>query len=271
MFAGLLPEVLQALGPEGRLTLAVEPRLVSLFQRAFPQARVGGHSTDKTEAHPVRRAPGLAEPGDLWTPMGALLAPFRASLDAFPARTGWLAPDPARVARWRDWLASLPPGPKVGIVWKSLKLGGERRRAFAPFRAWAPVLAAPDAVFVSLQYGDASEEIAEAARAGVQIRSPPGLDLKDDLEEVAALCAALDLVIGFANAATQLAGAVGAPLWLLAPPATWTCLGTGRYPWHPQARVFHAPDFDWEQGMAAVAAALRGLSPPAGTSTGTRA
>jgi ADP-heptose:LPS heptosyltransferase len=120
------------------------------------------------------------------------------------------------------------------------------------------VLAAPGAVFVSLQYGDASAEIAEAARAGVQIHTPPGLDLKDDLEEVAALCAALDLVIGFANAVTQLAGAVGAPLWLLAPPATWTCLGTDRYPWWAQARVFPAPGFDWDPAMAAVAQALRG-------------
>ena len=258
MFAGLLPEVLEALGPQGRLTLAVEPRLVSLFQRSFPQVRVGAHSTDKTEAHPVRGALVLAEAGpvDFWAPMGALLSTFRASLDAFPARTAWLAPDPARVARWRDWLASLPPGPKVGIVWKSLKLGAERRRAFAPFHAWAPVLAAPNTAFISLQYGDASAEIAEAARDGVLIRTPPGLDLKDDLEEVAALCAALDLVIGFANASTQLAGAVGAPLWLLVPPATWTCLGTDRYPWRPQARVFHAPGFDWAAAMAAVAAAL---------------
>ena len=263
MFAGLLPQVLDALGPEGRLTLAVEPRLVSLFQRSFPQARVGVHSTDKTEAHPVRRAPVVAETGpvELWAPMGAFLSVYRGGLDAFPKRAGYLAPDPARVEHWRDWLASLSPGPKVGpkvgIVWKSLKLGGERRRAFAPFAAWAPVLATPGAVFVSLQYGDASAEIAEAAAAGVEIRVPPGLDLKDDLEGVAALCAALDLVIGPANATTQLAGAVGAPLWLLAPPAAWTCLGSERYPWHPQARVFHAPGFDWEGAMAAVAGALR--------------
>ena len=80
---------------------------------------------------------------------------------------------------------------------------------------------------------------------------------------MAALCAALDLVIGFANATTQLAGAVGAPLWLLAPPAAWTCLGTDRYPWRPQARVFHAPGFDWDQAMAAVAAA-RGMFPRGG-------
>jgi hypothetical protein len=76
---------------------------------------------------------------------------------------------------------------------------------------------------------------------------------------VAALAAALDLTIGFANATTQLAGALGAPLWLLTPPGSWTCLGTDRYPWHPQARVFHAPGFDWERAMGRVAEALGSL------------
>jgi tetratricopeptide (TPR) repeat protein len=260
MFAGVLPDVLDALGPDGSLALAVEPRLVSLFRRSFPQAFVVAHTTDRTEAHP-RRGVRLHEGAriDAWAPMGDLLSAFRSRLSAFPQRTSYLAPDPERVVHWRAWLASLPPGPRVGIVWKSLQLGAERRRAFAPFRAWAPVLATPGGQFVSLQYGDASAEIAEAARAGVLIRTPPGLDLKDDLEGVAALAAALDLTIGFANATTQLAGALGAPLWLLTPPGSWTCLGTDRYPWHPQARVFHAPGFDWERAMGRVAEALGSL------------
>ena len=39
MFAGLLPDVLETLGAEGRLSLAVEPRLVALFARSFPRRR----------------------------------------------------------------------------------------------------------------------------------------------------------------------------------------------------------------------------------------
>ena len=45
MFAGLIPDVIRALGPEGRLTLAVEPRLVALFARFVPGRR-GGRPQD---------------------------------------------------------------------------------------------------------------------------------------------------------------------------------------------------------------------------------
>jgi hypothetical protein len=44
------------------------------------------------------------------------------------------------------------------------------------------------------------------ARAeGFAIRDPPGIDLKDDLDEVAALARALDLVIGPPKATTNIA------------------------------------------------------------------
>jgi tetratricopeptide (TPR) repeat protein len=265
MFAGVIPDVLVALGDAGRLTLAVEPRLVALFARSFPTATVVPHTTDKSRARAVRgveavpRAPDGTGSWERWTPMGSLLPAFRPDLAAFPDRPHYLVPDPARVARWRAWLQTLPPGRKVGLLWKSLKLGGERRRGFAPFAAWAPVLAALSGVtFVNLQYGDCAAEIAEAqARLGVTIWSPPGLDLKDDLDDVAALAAALDLVVGFANAASNLAGAVGAPLWLILGPDAWPALGSGRYPWYPQARVFQAKGFgDWSAVMAEVAGAL---------------
>ena len=144
-------------------------------------------------------------------------------------------------------------------MWKSAKLAGDRRRQFAAFDAWAPVLRTQGTTFVNLQYGDCAEELAFAREAlGVDIFEPPGVDLKDDLDEVAALAAALGLTIGFSNASFNLAGAVGAPAWLIAPAHAWTMLGTDRYPWYPQARVFTAAD-DWSTALRAVAEALAAL------------
>jgi hypothetical protein len=128
----------------------------------------------------------------------------------------------------------------------------------SPFDQWKPVLAIPGVTFVNLQYGDCAEEL-EAARRdlGVEIWQPPGIDLKQDLDDVAALCAALDLVMGPSNATSCLAGAGGAPLWLLSTPGAWPMLGTQRYPWYPQARVFLPPTLgQWEPAMTAMAAAL---------------
>ena len=40
LFANIIPDLVERLGPAGRLTIAVEPRLVALFSRAFPTATV---------------------------------------------------------------------------------------------------------------------------------------------------------------------------------------------------------------------------------------
>lgn len=255
MFANVVPDVQTALGPKGRLTLAVEPRLVALFARSFPRATVVGHRT-RSEGGVITRSADLPEPVQFWAPLAAPLRRFRRKVSDFPAETAYLTPDLDRVAHWRAWLAAVP-GRKAGLLWKSLKLEGERHRAFAAFDAWAPVLRAPAVRFVNLQYGDCSAELAYARDVlGVDILQPPEIDLKDDLDDVAALSAALDLVIGFSNASLQIAGAVGAPLWLIAEPSAWSRLGSRGYPWHPQARVFEADGEGWAGALKAVAAAL---------------
>lgn len=261
LFAQMLPDVLEALGPEGRLTFAVEPRLVSLFQRSFPHIQVGAHASYNHQGRLARAAPFIddAAPVDLWTPIGSLLRRFRRDVTSFGCKPGFLAAAPARVRHWRDVLErEAPKGPKIGLLWKSIRLEGARLRYYSPFEHWAPVLATPGAVFVNMQYGDCAAEIAEAkARLSVDIWQPPAIDLKQDLDDVAALSCALDLIIGPANATSNIAAACGAPLWLISTPGAWPRLGTDRYPWYPQARVFLPPTFNqWPQVMAEVSQAL---------------
>jgi tetratricopeptide (TPR) repeat protein len=267
MFANVLPDVIEALGG-GRLTLAVEPRLVSLFARSFPAARVGAHATTKTQNRVVRTLPFLddADAIDLWAPLGSLLAQWRASVEDFPQRPGYLRPDPARVAYWRERLAELGPEPKVGVLCANLQQYSSPLRWLDAVEAWSPVLATPGVQFVDLQYfpdrkyGDHAAAMARTRAAGHALWTPPGLDLKQDLDEVAALCCALDLIISAPNATSSLAAACGAPVWLLAGPRLWPQLGTDRLPWYPQARVFSATALDdWTPVMAEVAQALAAL------------
>ncbi len=265
MFANVIPDVIEALGPTGQLLIAVEPRLVPLFQRSFPMAEVGAHSTWNVDSHTVRGAPFVKDHArlDYYTPIASLLRRFRSSVEAFPATAGFLKADPERVAWWRS---QLPAGPTVGLLWKSLIQAGARHRFFSPFEQWRPVLATPGVTFVNLQYGDCAPELAAAKRdLGVDIWNPPGIDLKKDLDDVAALCCALDLVTGPSNASSCLAGACGAPFWLVSTPGAWPMLGTDRYPWYPQARVFRPPALgQWDLPMQAMAAALAERF-PAGT------
>lgn len=267
LFANVLPDVLKKLGPDGKLRLAVEGRLVPLFQRSFPEAEVTAHATYVFATRPLRAAPNTDhETVDLWTPIACLLREFRRTVDAYPTLealpTGYLRADPKRVAHWRDVLKTAPAGPKVGLLWKSLISKDARQRYFSPFDQWAPVVKSPGVSFVNLQYGDCSEELARAERDfGVTIWNPPGIDLKKDLDDVAALCCAMDLVIGFSNATLNLGAACGAPTWLITAPAAWTRLGTDSYPWYPQAQVFSPESSgEWSPVMADVSERLTALA-----------
>ena len=257
-FANLVADVLEALGPDGRLSMTLEPRLIALFQRSFPQAAFSAHTTLKVNGQTIRGAPGVDLSAiDLWTPMASLLQRFRPSVEAYPDHRGYLKPEPERIAHWRAWLATLP-GPRLGLLWKSLKLDGARLKQFSPFDQWRPVLAVPGASFVNLQYGDCEAELAQARETlGLTIHQPPGIDLKNDLDDLAALCCAMDLIIGPANATSSIAGACGAPVWFISAPGAWPRLGTDRYPWYPSVRAFIPRGFNqWDELMPRVAIAL---------------
>jgi tetratricopeptide (TPR) repeat protein len=257
LFASLLPDILSDIA-DGHIGLAVEPRLVPLFQRSFPDVTMMAHRTQTVDGRLRRTFPDL-KPGDYdaWALLGDFLPVYRNTIDAFPARDRFLTPDPGRIANWRSTFAGLGPGPKVGVLWKSLKSTELRDRYFSPFTHWRDVLTAANVRFVNIQYGDTSAEMAEAKASGLDIATPEGIDLKDDLDDLAALTAALDLVIGPANATSNIAAAVGTPIFMLMPPRAWLMLGRDDYPWYPKARTFVAPTFgDWETALADMKAAL---------------
>ena len=93
-------------------------------------------------------------------------------------------------------------------------LKGSRARYFSAFERWAPLLRTAGCRFVNLQCGDTAQDLAEAEAAGLQIWTPP-FDLRNDLDDLAAMSCALDLVIGPGIAGTNIAAAVGAAVSLL--------------------------------------------------------
>lgn len=243
LFGTVLPDLLAELGPDGHLTLAVERRLVPLYARSFPQTTVIAHGTGKINGITVRHFPGMdtTRAYDGFVMLGDLLPRYRPNAQAFPRQNSFLTPDPARVAHWKAELDKLGPEPKVGILWKSLVKHSRRDRYYSPFESWAPILRTPGAVFVNLQYGDVSEELRQAEREGLSIWNPPGIDLKQDLDDLAALCAAMDLIMGPSNATSNIAASVGTPIWILSPSNSWPMMGTDYYPWYGSARMFLTP------------------------------
>jgi tetratricopeptide (TPR) repeat protein len=255
MFANILPDIQQAVGPGGKLQIAVDPRLVKLFQRSFPQAEVGTYDDrtliDADGNKALRLIPFAAKENkpDLWAPMGSALQYYRKVLSDFPHKP-FLAADPARVAEFRGKLAALP-GKTVGLCWRSMTLGAKRAKYFSPIDGWGAVLQTPGVTFVNLQYGDCAAELARAAeKFGVTVHQIEGLDLKDDIDGTAALCTALDLVISAPTAAAATAASVGAETWFVTAGRTWPQLGTDEYPWYAKTKVFWPEKFgDWDTLM----------------------
>ena len=254
MFASLVPDLMAALGPQGRLSLALEPRLHTLARRSLPGVEVRAYATERRRGRPHRSvAPGGGRRVDLWAPLASLPRTFRRTRDAFRP-TAYLKPDPARVAHWRGWLG---PAPAVGLSWRSGLQGGRRGRHAPDLAAFAPLLQAGVRI-VHLQYGAGEAELAAMdALTFTPLLRPPDIDLRQDLDDLAALCVALDLVVSVPNATAALAAACGAETWFLTSPNAWPRLGTDGYPWYARARSFAAERFgEWGEVMERMAATL---------------
>jgi tetratricopeptide (TPR) repeat protein len=268
MFANVLPDLQRAVGETGKLQIAVDARLVSLFQRSFPAADVGTYEDRKLVTpdgnKELRFVPWATKDGepDFYVLMGSALQYHRKALEDF-RHEAFLTPDPARVADYRARLEAIGPGPYVGICWRSMMLNTKRKKYYSALDDWGAVLKTPGVTFVNVQYGDCAEELARAQeRHGVVIHSIEGLDLKNDIDGAAALSAALDLVISAPTAAAATAAGVGTETWFLTAGRTWPQLGTDEYPWYRKTRVLCPDGFgDWNALMPRIAQELTQFTP----------
>jgi hypothetical protein len=202
-----------------------------------------------------------AGPVDVRIPAGSLPLYLRRSSASFLQHRGYLRADPQRVARWRERLRKLGPGPKVGLSWRGgVPQTGRGSRSLA-LAELLPVLqpgAASSISFVNLQYGRCGDELAA-------FRQQHGIDIHhwqeaiDDYEETAALVSALDLTLSVCTAVVDLAGALGRPVWVMAPVRTDFRYGLRgeAMRWYPSARVFRQARYgEWGPVLDTIAAAL---------------
>ncbi len=238
---GLGDEILFAMTYPGllaegaKLDIGCDRRLVSLYERSFKGARAGAYVDTFQDAYRYRTMPTLQnDPADAFIECASVPHYRLNKRDDFPdCADGLLAPDPERLATWQQRLAELGRKPKVGIYWRSGLQTAARGKFYAPIEAWEPIFARfRDKVdFIKLQYGDCTDEIALVRdKFGVTIHTWDDIDLKQDLEGVAALSKALDLAIGPASAPGMFSFAVGTPTWWLLPVRPWWSFGEDERP-----------------------------------------
>jgi tetratricopeptide (TPR) repeat protein/ADP-heptose:LPS heptosyltransferase len=239
-----------------RCIFVCDPRLERLLARSFPQAGVYGHLRRKNWSPPE-----LPEPFDVQIPAGSLPLHFRSSPESFPRRERFLTVDSELLSKWRERLAAIGPGLKIGISWRAGGKPLESRKRTIPLDRWAGIFSIPGVQFINLQYGDVSAEIASAkARLGVEIHDWEDADPLIDIDGFAAKIAALDLVISVGNATVHVAGAVGTPAWTLLPMVpSWRWMLSGEQsPWYANVRLLRqSRQDDWGPVLTRVASMLR--------------
>jgi tetratricopeptide (TPR) repeat protein len=249
MFASCLPDLIQRTGV---CTVECDPKLEPIFRRSFPAAQIL-----KKDGYQSAEAAAAKLP-DCKVAIGSLPHFFRRTRAEFPAHTGYLYADEAKVARWRAKLDRLPGRRKVGISWRGGLASSRRSLRSIPLEQWAPVLTVPGADFVSLQYVDPDRELDALGRTGIEVHE--WSEAIEDYDETAALVASLDLVISVQTAIVHLAGALGTPVWALIPAAPeWRYGAAGAsMVWYPAVKLVRQAVLGrWDPVIQAIAGDLR--------------
>lgn len=236
IFASVLPDLLKQVS---NVCLQLEPRLVTLFQRSFPNIEV--LSRDKKP------------PADVTAQIciGSLPQFFRTDEASFAsAQVPYLKADPEKTAAFRQALA--PNGERiVGINWRSFRNKHANDKSIG-LKDLASLFALPNTTVVNLQYGDIKDEVRAAEAGGLRFNQAVKVDLTKDIDGVASLLDACDVVVSVSNSTAHIAGALGKKVLLMLPYRTgklwyWSeAKGQGSL-WYPSIETFHqSAQGDWQ-------------------------
>jgi len=168
-------------------TLECPEKLVPLLSRSFPNVEI--KPVDKSRD-------AMRDDFDFHLPLGSLYRHFIPQILNNSKPDAFLIPDPARINFWKQRLKSLGPGPYIGVSWKSSDMSPKRLPNYAPISEWCPIFKIDGITYVNLQYVDYERDLAKIkSEFGVIVHNFDDLDHYNNLDDVAALCAALDMVV----------------------------------------------------------------------------
>lgn len=171
------------------------------------------------------------------------------TVEDIPAFPHYLSADDVDKQQWKKRLDTMtaPNRLRVGFVWGGNPEHGNDRRRSIPLEKMLPLFNTPGIDFFSLQKGKPTPDLKKLPR------DLPVFDIGlycNDFADTAAAIANMDLVISVDTSVVHLAGALGAPTWImLAHTPDWRWLMDREdTPWYPSMRLFRQPAArDWER------------------------
>lgn len=250
-FAGLLPALQDK---AGSITVCTDPRLIPLLARSFPQmAFIASGDLSTTQRF------------DAQVYMGSLGHLLQADVPStIRTATAYLKADPERAAELRLQIKR-PGSLACGLSWRSANPDHGNAKSLDLDRL-AQALCLPTLDLIDLQYGTTDAERAEfLTQHGKLVRHLDSIDNYADLDALAALIDACDLVVTVSNTTAHLAAALGKPTIVMLPKAVglfwYWHRDSDRSPWYPTAHLFRQSEHDqWEDVIDAVTLTLAGVA-----------
>jgi tetratricopeptide (TPR) repeat protein len=192
-----------------KLIVECDKRLLPLYKRSFP----------KSIKFVANRKIVNERDYDTQIAIGSLPLAFRRELRDFAGvSSGWLKADYRKVKGIRKKLDAKPNDKIIGITWFTNASDPRAKRRNIPVDIFAKYLAQIPANFVNLQYGETAVHLSKMrSKFDLEVAEIDGIDLFNDLDGLAALISACDIVISIDNATVHLAGALGVDTRVLLP------------------------------------------------------
>ena len=147
---------------------------------------------------------------DFHLPMGSLYKNYIEYISQKSKIEPHLIAHSDRVNFWKKRLKSLGNGPYIGISWKSSNILPERLPDFTSLSKWSSILNISDVIFINLQYDDFLEDLRKIKdEYGVTVHNFNDLDHFNNIDDVAALCSALDMVVSTKSTVPLISAGVG--------------------------------------------------------------
>lgn len=229
-YSGMLVDLQQAIPGS---TVCTVPRLIDLFSRSFLNLHFV--TPEQINAQPQLYKNQFSAQVHLAS-LGKFFRKNQADLER--VKCGYLIADSKKTDHLRSILKEKN---KVlcGVSWRSKNHEFGQAKSLT-LSELAPVLATASMDVVDLQYGDTQEEVSQFRQQfGISIQHADGVDNFHDIDALAALINACDIVITVSNTTAHLAAALGKPVLVMLPNSPslfwYWHLNRTDSPWYPSA------------------------------------
>jgi tetratricopeptide (TPR) repeat protein len=226
------------------LLIFCDQRLIPLFKRTLP-SKVKFIDNEKSI---------INDDYDFHLPMGSMPLFFRKHITTFEkSPKGYLKPDHQKTSYLRDQILSNSPNKIVGISWFTKSPNTLSSFRNIKLKQIATLLATLNFKIINLQYGDTQKEIQNLKNeTGIEIINIEEIDKFNDIDGLASLISACDLVVSTTNVTVHLSASLGIDtrvLLPLTPDARWGMKGKKSY-WYKSVQLYRQITLgDWDHPL----------------------